>query len=166
MSVATRIVDAPPPICTIAEPPLGAAAAIIVTEDRRFLLQLRDDKPGIWFPASWSLFGGAIEPGESPGEAVCRELKEEIGLVPREVRYFTQVAWDFAAWGLGIKLRYTFEVKVSHEEVDKLVLYEGQDFRLFTATEVLNEPHLTPYDSHALRMYIDETPVGMAPRMA
>lgn len=162
----TRIVDAPRPICTVGEPPEGAAAAIIVAPGRRFLLQLRDDKPGIWFPGSWSLFGGAIEPGESPGECVRRELIEEIGLEAREIRYFTQIAWDFAAWGLGVKLRYTFEVHVSHDEVAKLILQEGQDMRLFTAAEILHEPRLTPYDSHALRMYIDETPVGMAPRIA
>lgn len=160
----TRIVEAPGPISSVAEPPEGAAAAIIVAPRRRFLLQHRDAKPDIWFPDSWSLFGGAVERGETPGQAVLRELGEEIAFVPREIRYFTQVAWDFAAWGLGIKLRYIFEVPIADEEVDRLVLHEGQAMRLFTADEALREPRLTPYDSHALRMYIDETPVGMAPR--
>jgi hypothetical protein len=44
----TEILDAPSPICAVAEPPLGAAAAIIVTPDKYFLLQHRDAKPGIW----------------------------------------------------------------------------------------------------------------------
>lgn len=161
----TRIIEAPAPICSTAQPPEGAAAAIIVAPGRRFLLQHRDAKKGIWFPDSWSLFGGSVEPGETPGQALLRELNEEIGWVPQEVRYFTQVAWDFAAWGLGVKLRYTFEVPITDQEMASLVLHEGQAMRLFSADEVLREPRVTPYDSHALRMYIDETPVGMAPRL-
>lgn len=160
----TRIIDAPPPICTIADPPLGAAAAIIVTPDRRYLLQHRDAKPGIWLPDSWGLFGGAIEEGETPGEALRRELSEELGFVPAEIRYFTQIAWDFERWDLGVKLRYTFEVAIAADQVKHLILHEGQAMRLFTADEVLREPRLTPYDGHALRMFIDETPVGIGQR--
>jgi 8-oxo-dGTP diphosphatase len=160
----TEILDAPSPICAVAEPPLGAAAAIIVTPDRHFLLQHRDAKPGIWYPDSWSLFGGSIEPGESPGEALRRELVEEIGWAPREIRYFTQIAWDFARWGLGIKLRYTFEVPITRAEVAGLVLREGQGMRLFSAAEVLCQPCVTPYDGHALRMYIEEMPIGLGQR--
>jgi 8-oxo-dGTP diphosphatase len=143
---------------------LGAAAAIVVTPDFRFLLQHRDAKPGIWFPDSWSLFGGEIEPRETPGEAIRRELHEEIGLVPTEVRYFTQIAWDFDRWGLGLKLRYTFEVPIAHEQISRLELREGQGMRLFTADEILREPRLTPYDGHALRMYIEIPAVGMGRR--
>jgi 8-oxo-dGTP pyrophosphatase MutT (NUDIX family) len=158
----TWIVDAPAPICTLAVPPAGAAAAIIVTPDRHFLLHHRDEKPDIWFPGSWGLFGGAIEANETPAQALMRELSEEVGLRPKEMRYFTQVAWDFARWGLGIKLRYTFEVPVSRDEIGCLVLHEGQAMRLFSADDVLREAYLTPYDSHALRMYIERTPVGIA----
>jgi 8-oxo-dGTP diphosphatase len=160
----TRIIDAPAPISDAADTPTGAAAAIIVTPDRYFLLQHRDTKPGIWFPDSWGLFGGAIEEGETPGTALARELNEELSFVPAEIRYFTQIAWDFERWDLGIKLRYTFEVPIASGEIDRLVLHEGQGMRLFSAQEVLREPRLTPYDAHALRMFIDETPVGIGRR--
>lgn len=156
--------DAPAPITTVADPPIGAAAAIIVSPDRRFLLQHRDAKPGIWFPDSWGLFGGAIEAGETPAEALRRELKEELNFMPAEIRYFTQIAWDFDRWGLGVKLRYTFEVPLAADQIDDLVLHEGQGMKFFTADQVLREPRLTPYDGHALRMYIDETPVGVGRR--
>ncbi|MFN4284045.1 MAG: NUDIX hydrolase [Alphaproteobacteria bacterium] len=161
----TIIFDAPAPICTVAEPPLGAVGAIIVTPDNRFLMQLRDDKPGIWLPNSWSLFGGAIEPGETPGEALKRELLEELNFTPREIRYFTQIAWDFAAWGLGIKLRYAFIVPIESVDVAGLILAEGQEMRLVPAIEALRLPRLAPYDAHALGLYIEEAPVGMAPRI-
>ena len=160
----TRIVEAPAPISLVADPRLGAVAAILVTPDRRFLLQHRDDKPGIWLPGGWCLFGGSIDENETPGEALKRELAEEIGFAPKEMRYFTQIAWDYARWGLGIKLRYSFEVPISLDEIAGLVLREGQGMRLFSDDELLREPRLTPYDDHALRMYIERTPIGMALR--
>jgi mutator protein MutT len=56
------------------------AVAIIVNSDNKFLLLKRSDDPKIWMPNKWALVGGGIEKGESPEEAVKREIKEEIGL--------------------------------------------------------------------------------------
>jgi 8-oxo-dGTP pyrophosphatase MutT (NUDIX family) len=53
---------------------------LIVTDDRRLLLHHRDDKPGIPHPGCWSGFGGAIEAGETAGQALRREVLEETGL--------------------------------------------------------------------------------------
>jgi hypothetical protein len=46
---------------------LRGSAAIIVWPDRRFLLQHRNAKPGIWHPDSWNLFVGSIESDETLG---------------------------------------------------------------------------------------------------
>jgi hypothetical protein len=37
-----------------------AVAAIIVVEDGRYLLQLRDDIPRIFYPGFWGCFGGGF----------------------------------------------------------------------------------------------------------
>lgn len=43
----------------------GNAVAAILMDDRgRYLLQLRDEAPQIWYPGHWGLFGGSVEPGE------------------------------------------------------------------------------------------------------
>ena len=50
--------------------PDDAACAIIVLSDGKYLMQLRDDKPEIFFPDCWGLFGGGVEKGEGRrGEA-------------------------------------------------------------------------------------------------
>ncbi len=59
---------------------LQVAGALLVHPERKVLLHHRDDKPGISNPGKWALFGGHIEPGESPEETVERELHEELGL--------------------------------------------------------------------------------------
>ena len=56
---------------------IKVAAAVIVREDGKVLLCSRPvDKP----PAGWEFPGGKIEPGETPGAALERELLEELDL--------------------------------------------------------------------------------------
>jgi 8-oxo-dGTP pyrophosphatase MutT (NUDIX family) len=60
---------------------LPSVAAVIRDDDGRLLLQEKSSGQG------WSLPAGAIEPGESPEQAVRREVLEETGLhiEPREI---------------------------------------------------------------------------------
>ncbi len=55
-----------------------AVAALITVEDGRYLMQLRDDIPRIFYPGHWGCFGGAVSPGEDEIEALQRELAEEL----------------------------------------------------------------------------------------
>ncbi|ARH90111.1 MULTISPECIES: NUDIX domain-containing protein [Streptomyces] len=60
--------------------PTGTAA-MLVNDAGQYLLHLRDaNKPEICDPGTWSLIGGGPEPGESPHEAITRELWEEARL--------------------------------------------------------------------------------------
>lgn len=53
---------------------IPSVAAVILDQDRRILLQEKHDE-------AWSLPAGMIEPGESPREAIVREVREETGLI-------------------------------------------------------------------------------------
>jgi len=59
---------------------------LVLTQDHKILLQLRSDH---WrtHPGCLSTFGGEIEPGETPTEALVRELHEELGakVIPTDV---------------------------------------------------------------------------------
>ena len=43
-----------------------------------YLLQLRDNKPTIAAPGQWAFFGGMLQKGETPLQAVKREIFEEL----------------------------------------------------------------------------------------
>lgn len=54
----------------------------------RLLIYLRDDKLGIPFPNHWDFFGGHLESGETPDQALVREVEEELGLALKDWKYF------------------------------------------------------------------------------
>ena len=64
-------------------------AQIIFENDKgEFLLYLRDGKPGIPFPHHWDLIGGHVEEGETPEEALVREVKEELDYDLKDYKFF------------------------------------------------------------------------------
>ncbi|MCG2645722.1 MULTISPECIES: NUDIX hydrolase [Bradyrhizobium] len=62
----------------VEQPLRDFAAAILVDQSGRLLLQRRDDIPGIVHPGKIALFGGRREPGETPLQCIVREVHEEI----------------------------------------------------------------------------------------
>ena len=60
-------------------------ALAMLHRDGRWLMQLRDEIPDIVAPGCWGLFGGHLDPGETPEQALRRELLEEISWQPPAV---------------------------------------------------------------------------------
>ena len=56
---------------------LQVVAAILQQEGRILICQRR---PGQAHPLKWEFPGGKVEPGESPEQALARELEEELGI--------------------------------------------------------------------------------------
>ena len=107
--------------------PVEVAIAILHTSDR-FLMQLRDNIPGIIYPGCWGFFGGHLDPGETPEAAVKRELLEEIGYAPPEV-------FKFGCYSDPQVLRHVFHAPLT-VELHQLVLNEGWDMGLLTSEEI------------------------------
>ncbi|MFM7408386.1 MAG: NUDIX hydrolase [Cuspidothrix sp.] len=103
-------------------------AVAILYQNNKFLMQLRDNIPNIIAPGCWALFGGHIEPGESPEIAVQREIKEEIGY---ELTDFSQ----FGIYQDKTAIRYAFKAPLL-VPVNELILAEGWDLDLLTAEDI------------------------------
>jgi len=54
------------------------AAAVIFRDDGQYLLGQRG--PGTFYPGYWEFPGGKVEAGETPHDAIVRELHEELGI--------------------------------------------------------------------------------------
>lgn len=135
--------------------PADAAVALIVLDDGRYLLQLRDQKPGIFYPGHWGLFGGALDPGEAPEAALLRELAEELGLAVSGAMYLTHFTFTFGRFG---KIsRHFYEVPFAVGKLAGLTLREGREMRAFRAAEILNQPRVVPYDAFAIWLHANGT---------
>ena len=136
--------------------PGNAAAAVIVLDDDQYLLQLRDNKKGIFFPGHWGLFGGGVDKDEEPVAALRRELNEELGVDVAELRPLTRFVFDLRPMGLKSIYRDFFEVRLPATIIPSLRLGEGSALKGFTRDQVLTMPRLTPYDSFALWFHANE----------
>ena len=132
----------------------NAVAAILLAADGRYVLQLRDDVPHIWYPGHWGLFGGSIDPGESEREALRRELREELELEVdvRHARLFTRFEFDLRPLGLQSCLRSSYEIVVGAAELSRVLLHEGSEVRSVPGDEAL-AMKLVPYDAFALFLH-------------
>ena len=109
-------------------------AAIIFENDRgELLLYLRDNKPGIPFPLHWDLIGGHVEEGETPEEALVREVKEELDFDLKDYRFFRKYECTEGDAYPNVKYIYTGRIDLPIEEI---TLLEGDHPRYFRKDEI------------------------------
>ena len=89
----------------------------------RLLIYLRDNKPDIPFPDHWDFFGGHLESGKTPDQALVREVEEELGVTLRKWKFFrTYVCTEGDAYP---NVKYIYWSRID-QAVDDLTLREGQ----------------------------------------
>ena len=101
---------------------------IIINDHRQIVLLLRDDIPEIPYPNMWDIPGGAVESGESPKEAIIREIDEEMGMTLDDVYPFSVVRFDD-------RTEYTYWIKLNLD-LKKIHLTEGQRLKWFEENEI------------------------------
>lgn len=114
-------------------------AKVIIISGDKILLFLRDDKATIPYPNCWSFVGGGIEEGESPEEALKREVSEEACFKIKKFEFVKKVkgrlgenVWMYAVF-VDKKDKGKFKIGVG----------EGQKVDWFTIEEAL-KLQLTP----------------------
>ena len=133
--------------------PAEACAVILVTADDRYLLQRRDIKTGIFFPGALGCFGGALDPGETPLQALVRELDEELAFTPKAPWFFATLGLDFSFANLDPAPRHFFEVAITDQDIEKMHLGEGRAMELHPGAELAGRSDLIPYDATVLWQY-------------
>lgn len=112
----------------------------VLRNEGRFLCYLRDNKPEIAHPGCWSFMGGKVEDGESPLEAINRELKEEI-----EVKNLEPLVNDSLTFVDMLPVRGNPEVYdhdiyffkgTTSRTIPQLILHEGQRLEFYTPDEI------------------------------
>lgn len=80
------------PRCGLLHFPRLSPAIIVLVEHGQELLLARSRH---FLPGMYSVLAGFVEPGETLEEAVAREVKEEVGLTVKEIKYFGSQPWPF-----------------------------------------------------------------------
>ena len=74
-------------------PRISPAVIVAITSGGRLLLARSGRFPG---QRMFSVIAGYVEPGETLEDCVRREIREEVGLEVRRIRYFGSQAWPFS----------------------------------------------------------------------
>lgn len=110
------------------------AVCLIIETEEGWLLQVRDDKAGIWTPGKTNHWGGAFEP-EDEGEpelAAYRELREETGLEKASVTLEHFLTTDYESTTQHgeptVYKSYCYLVRILDDS--RIYVHEGQDYML------------------------------------
>ncbi|MGH9616580.1 MAG: 8-oxo-dGTP diphosphatase MutT [Acidobacteriaceae bacterium] len=85
------------------KPRVRAVVAALILRDKEVLICQR--KAGTAMGLQWEFPGGKIEPGETPEQALHRELEEELGIEAKIGAYIAEVQHNYRNGG-SIHLRF------------------------------------------------------------
>jgi len=109
----------------------NAVASAIITYQGKLLLLRRDYNPGINEPGKWQLPGGGIEAGEGSDDAIRRELKEEVSIVPETINFL----------GEPLPRTYVYHAPLTEKESCQIKKgSEGMDLKFFSLSELSSIP--------------------------
>jgi NAD+ diphosphatase len=103
-------------------PRISPAIIVAITAGNRLLLARSGRFPG---KRMFSVIAGYVEPGETLEDCVRREIREEVGLKVRRIRYFGSQAWPFSG---SLMVGFTAEHAGGPIQVDGQEILEADWF--------------------------------------
>lgn len=103
---------------------------IFYTKDKKILLQNREGYSK--WGEEWAFFGGRIESGETPEQALIRETKEELSYDIKDFKLLKEIEYLKPA---GYKVRRYIYISPLKNKTDKFEVKEGKGYKLFSIDE-------------------------------
>jgi len=106
------------PQCGLLHFPRLAPAIIVLVERGKQLLLARSRH---FMPGMFSVLAGFVEPGESLENAVVREVREEVGIDIKDIKYFGSQPWPFPhSLMIGFTATYASgEITIDDTEIEE-----------------------------------------------
>jgi NAD+ diphosphatase len=106
--------------------PRLAPAVIVLVERGNQILMARSRH---FAPGMFSVLAGFVEPGETLEETVAREVKEESGILVKDIRYFGSQPWPFPhSLMIGFTAKYAGgEIALEDPEVEAAGWYTADN---------------------------------------
>lgn len=117
---------------------------LLYNKRRQFLLQLRP-KDVAFLPDHWCSFGGEILPGESPEDALVREVKRELNYEVKDPKYVCTSIFDHQDFQSHLHVFAAF-----CSDPNELKLMDGADWGWFHVDE-LEKMKIQPHDRYLIR---------------
>ena len=105
----------------VAYPRISPAMMVLVRRGASILLARNVAAP----PGRFSALAGFLEAGESVEEAIHREVREEVGLAVRDLRYFASQSWPFPG---SLMLAFTAEYAGGELALERSEIAEARWF--------------------------------------
>jgi NAD+ diphosphatase len=109
----------------ISYPRISPAIIVQIRKDNRLLLARAHRHP----PGFYSVLAGFVEPGETLEEAVKREIREEVGIEVKNIRYFGSQPWPFPnSLMIAFTCQYVSgEIELEAEELEDAGWFKAGD---------------------------------------
>lgn len=127
-------------------PKISPAVIVMIEKDSRLLLAR---SPG-FKPGMYSIIAGFVEPGETIEQAVVREIREEVGISVKNIRYFGSQPWPYPD---SLMIGFTAEYMDGEIKVDGIEIEEAA---WFAADEIPNVPGTDSISGQLISYFISK----------
>lgn len=113
-------------------------AGLLVIQDRKLLLAWSKNKQCFYLP------GGKIDDGESPAQALCREIAEELNVVLQEsdLKYYTHITAPAYGENNGVTMEQ--DCFLINKQVKPAAAAEIGKLKYFTLEDYLKQTNTAP----------------------
>ena len=137
---------------------LHNAVCLILEAEDHWLLQQRDNKPGIWTPGKVNHWGGSFEPSDEgqPEKAAIRELREETALEPEATKLHEFLVEDYQTTTEHgepeVIHSFCYIIRITNDAA--VFVHEGSDAVRIPFTVDLDDPalNLSSFTKHLLEV--------------